>query len=285
MQTYQRQGSILSYLDEIAESIRNKRLADIFRPIDFIANESYGPHNHLRLEINYVTTGYCYLNLEGKRMKFSKNDIMLIPSFVEHKFVAGSKGCKLMQLEFMPEIFNLLQADIDPDSSIPALSSCNDVIRISNNKKINDVITKIIEELMNKDVLHTQLIMLHYAELLLLIYRHLINNTQPSDNDTLNSAIGLMRASITEPIDIIMLSKQLHISDRYLRQLFSKHLKTTPIEFINNERIKLATQLLKDEKLSIKEVAYKCGFKSPQYFTRIFKKQRGISPRYYTSIQ
>ncbi|WP_304959577.1 AraC family transcriptional regulator, partial [uncultured Parabacteroides sp.] len=38
----------------------------------------------------------------------------------------------------------------------------------------------------------------------------------------------------------------------------------------------------RNTEMSVKEVCFACGFQSPQYFSRIFKQQMGISPREVT---
>ena len=69
------------------------------------------------------------------------------------------------------------------------------------------------------------------------------------------------------------------------RNLFFKWFKEqvgiTPLEFINNERIKMAKQLLKDTCTSITTVSLQCGFTDVNYFVRLLKKTEGITPAIY----
>ena len=64
-----------------------------------------------------------------------------------------------------------------------------------------------------------------------------------------------------------------------------KKMKTTigvsPNEFILISRLKKATDLLKDESLSIEQVSIRTGFRSHAYFSTCFKKQFGVSPSLY----
>lgn len=54
-------------------------------------------------------------------------------------------------------------------------------------------------------------------------------------------------------------------------------------EFIRSQRLKLASKLLKIDKISISEVGYAVGFNDPSYFTKCFKKEFGSSPSEYIS--
>ncbi|MEL6810354.1 MAG: response regulator [Bacteroidota bacterium] len=53
-------------------------------------------------------------------------------------------------------------------------------------------------------------------------------------------------------------------------------------QFLRNQRLKAAAELIKQNKISISEVGYTVGFSDPSYFTKCFKEEYGISPREYT---
>jgi len=56
------------------------------------------------------------------------------------------------------------------------------------------------------------------------------------------------------------------------------------IEYITMLRINYAKRLLKEDKLSIKEIAASCGYSDQYYFSRVFKKNVGYSPTEYKEI-
>lgn len=89
-----------------AHKISALRLAEVFRQIDFAPRYKYGPHNHHRLEINYVKRGSCTIHLpDHTSFGFKKDDLMVIPSHLAHSFEAGPRGTRLIQIKFMPELF------------------------------------------------------------------------------------------------------------------------------------------------------------------------------------
>jgi signal transduction histidine kinase/DNA-binding response OmpR family regulator len=69
------------------------------------------------------------------------------------------------------------------------------------------------------------------------------------------------------------------------RSLLYKKLKAltgmTVTEFINSHRLRLASELLHGENLTVSEVAFRCGFNDPKYFSRVFRKYYGMSPSEY----
>jgi len=71
----------------------------------------------------------------------------------------------------------------------------------------------------------------------------------------------------------------------YLRKLFQKELGVTPHRYLMDKRLKLAVELLTNDAnagaRTIGDIAPLCGFHDPLYFSKIFKKQYGVAPRYY----
>jgi len=71
------------------------------------------------------------------------------------------------------------------------------------------------------------------------------------------------------------------MSRQHFFRCFKQELGITPIEFINQERVKRAKELLAYSNLSISEVCFQVGFSSVAYFDRVFKHLVGKSPRQF----
>lgn len=56
---------------------------------------------------------------------------------------------------------------------------------------------------------------------------------------------------------------------------------TTPVAFIRQVRLQRAAELLKENMLTVNEIAERTGFSSPSYFTKCFKKEYGVLPSEY----
>lgn len=64
-------------------------------------------------------------------------------------------------------------------------------------------------------------------------------------------------------------------------QLFKKYLKKTPVEFLNAYRLETSMNLLRTTDRSITEVALSCGFNNPSYFSELFLKYKGCTPKQF----
>lgn len=280
--------SLWGVLEYITANLKSKRLADVFRFSSFDPFETYGCHEHVRIEINYVKKGSCLLHLDNESIHFHEGDIMIITSGVNHRVEAGGSGATLMQLEFLPEI--LFHFDLSGEAgeeSLPApfalFSDKNRVIKIVNNIGVMRAVQRIINELEHKGPHYQYLVVMYYAELLILIYRYVNDSFLPiCTNDSLKKAVAYIRLNYQLDINMNDIAGCSSISERYLRKLFSQNLNLSPLDYLNRLRLNKSVELLRNTEMSVKEVCFHCGFQSPQYFSRIFKQQIGVSPREMT---
>ncbi|MCG8579439.1 MAG: helix-turn-helix transcriptional regulator [Bacteroidales bacterium] len=77
------------------------------------------------------------------------------------------------------------------------------------------------------------------------------------------------------------LANQLGVSHRYMSDTIKSETGKTAVDQINLYLIEEAKNLLLNPNTSISETAYKLGFEYPQYFSRLFKKKVGMSPKAY----
>lgn len=84
-----------------------------------------------------------------------------------------------------------------------------------------------------------------------------------------------------ERVTLADLVDALHYSDRYINQRFQKATGTTVIEYLNRLRIQKALSLLGQGAVPISEVGTACGIGDYKYFTQVFRKYMGCSPREY----
>jgi len=74
------------------------------------------------------------------------------------------------------------------------------------------------------------------------------------------------------------LSKKLGVSQSQMNRLFSRQLGMTVHEYCRRQKLALARMHLSGSELSVKEIAFRLGFISPQHFSRWFRQHSGTSP-------
>ena len=71
------------------------------------------------------------------------------------------------------------------------------------------------------------------------------------------------------------------VSPNYLSQLFKKYAEVGFSEYISQQKIARAKELMANKNLKMYEIAEQLGFESAFYFSKVFKKVTGMTPRDY----
>lgn len=93
--------------------------------------------------------------------------------------------------------------------------------------------------------------------------------------------ILLIEADLTADLSLRTLADAQKISAGYLSALFRKETGKTLTDYVNEKRVEAAKRLLKTTNLQVQTVAQHCGIFDVHYFTKIYKKYTGMTPREY----
>ena len=113
---------------------------------------------------------------------------------------------------------------------------------------------------------------------MLVKYILLENMLNPKTSKTLDTAIDFINKNLEKDLSIQMISKETNISKSVLYKTFHSYLGCTVSEYINTKRIEHSVELLTTTDMTIEEISQRSGFISSSYYSRIFKKQKGLSP-------
>ena len=86
-----------------------------------------------------------------------------------------------------------------------------------------------------------------------------------------------------ESMSLNQAAAKLYVSANYLSTVFSQNMKKTFVEYVTGKRMEKAKKLLKNTTKSAGEIAQEVGYKDSHYFSFVFKKTQGCSPREYRS--
>lgn len=91
-------------------------------------------------------------------------------------------------------------------------------------------------------------------------------------------AIEYIHHNYDKPLQLSQVAEYCQVSSGYLSRLFTESLHKKFVDYLNIYKIDRAIKLLEEDNLTIKEAAFRVGYYDPNYFSRIFKKYKGISP-------
>lgn len=155
----------------------------------------------------------------------------------------------------------------------------------SNNTRIIKTFVKLYQQRLQEDSRANQMIVtLMLKELLLRIFQteglHLLkNNFQEKIGDQkIQNCISYVRKNLHSKITVEEMAKISGLGTTTFFKKFKNATNLSPIDFLLKERIKLSKVLILKNRYALKEIAFKCGFNSYEYFCSRFKDLEKIRP-------
>ena len=94
-------------------------------------------------------------------------------------------------------------------------------------------------------------------------------------------SISVMLSDPTAALSLSFFANKFRVTEAYFSRLFHKHAGVSFKKYLTELRLEYAKQLLKENKISIIDVGYECGFNTPSQFYRAFKGAFGVTPKDY----
>ncbi|WBV58357.1 AraC family transcriptional regulator N-terminal domain-containing protein [Chryseobacterium daecheongense] len=110
--------------------------------------------------------------------------------------------------------------------------------------------------------------------------RGMVEKNIAKNKSRIGFAVDYIKKNLHQKLSIDSIAKLAYVSKSNFFKMFKDELGTSPNDFILQERINRAKELLATQN-SIKETAYQTGFSDTNYFTRVFKQLVGVTPKTY----
>ena len=111
--------------------------------------------------------------------------------------------------------------------------------------------------------------------------RDTMPNPGSSSSQYVLAAIKYIQFNYSHDISVDDIAKAVGVSRSHLYRVFMANVGQSPIDYLTGYRISEACSLLKNAHLSIAEIAVSVGFFDQFYFSRVFKKVKGVPPSKY----
>ena len=106
--------------------------------------------------------------------------------------------------------------------------------------------------------------------------------TQKRSGGLVDSALQYIDQHYTEEsISLNSVAKAINVSTNYLSAIFSQTVGQSFVEYLTQKRMTRAKQFLRQSNRRTGEIAAEVGYKDPRYFSFVFKKTQGCTPREY----
>lgn len=105
-----------------------------------------------------------------------------------------------------------------------------------------------------------------------------------SAKEIIPQVMQYIRDNYKEDLSLSSLSIKFGLSEKYLSSLFKKTSEITISQYLKTVRIDKAKEFLTTTSINLQRISFLCGYNDYFYFTKVFKKAMGITPRQYRDI-
>lgn len=241
--------------------------------------------NHYRQRIRganeyifiYCTQGTGWLEIQSKRIEIIPNQYFIIQKEIPHQYgAAKDTPWSIYWMHFdgsmASSLFNRCRSKMDQLQITPF---SNDRVQLFNQAF----------DIFKSNYVEPQI---EYANILSLsfissfIYQDL---DQPEGNQgrgrLVDAIITFLLKNIDKSYKSEDIAKEFNYSPSHIFNLFKQRTGYSLIHFFNLKKMQKACEYLDYTDLTVKEISFKLGFQDPLYFSRLFKKYMGVSPRGY----
>ena len=221
-------------------------------------------------DLTYITGGRAVYTINHQKIQVEKGDLLCIPSGSLRDAGSSNAGhFECFAANFVMRGFSNEEIPVP----LPILS------HVGNHSDIISQYRKLYEEYVSRSpgyIMRTRarfmLILQRFMDIL--IYAVDTHRFDPR----VKQAIIYITDNYAEHLTIAEVAAQVSLNPVYFGALFKKETGVTFRDYLNTVRLNQAEDMLRAGRLNVSEVAASCGFADVFYFSRLFKKYKGIPP-------
>ncbi len=237
-------------------------------------------HYHDLYELYFLEQGYHNTIIEDKLFQLSPGDVALYTPNLLHKSHntnGYARTCIYFTYGYLRKYFT--------DSAIRTLTECFRTPVISLDDHSFDQIRRLFPLIRAENPrTDDSKIFMYLTSILSVLNRHR-DSYRPiqlsQEQEKLAQTLRYIHQNYTSINSISEIADQLYVTKYHLCHTFKAATGLTLVEYINHIKIRQACNMLKCTKKSVTQIGAECGFNSPMYFCRAFRKLVGMAPSEY----
>lgn len=224
----------------------------------------------------YCTDGNGTIEVDGQKYLLGRSDAFCIPKGAKHRYYADKENpWSILWVHFKGENTPLFPLEEKRLIHMNSRHSDNRMMVLFN------VLFRVLEKnyTLGNFIYISQVLQLILSEI---YFREKIDESTMQDRHV-TMVVRFMYQNLDKNLSLQQISDEVKLSKSYLNAVFKSQTGRAPVEFFIHLKMKEACKLLKSTDMYIYEVSAGLGYEDPYYFSRIFKKVVGMSPRDYKS--
>lgn len=255
-------------------------------------SNSFMWHCHPEIEITYVKEGSMHYRINNRSFHLKEGDIIFCNSNALHSGeMENQEDCSYIPITFDPKlIYGFFQSTICTkyvDPVIQNLAVC--AVHIDYSEKWHETFRDRMLEVISLDKKKPDFYELDISIRMQLLWRLLVEHLphQPvsttsdfTEYERIRRILSYIEQNYMNQITLDDISEHIHLCESECTRLFKRHMNTTLFSFLQEYRIERSLEYL-NTKESISSIAEKTGFSDSNYYSKVFSKIKGCSPREY----
>jgi len=239
---------------------------------------TWRPRGRVDWQLIYIAAGKGHFILDNKEVVVPAGNMVLYqPKEEQHYFYLGEDRTQAWFVHFTGrEVRNILS-----HYEIPLEGH---IINTGLSREYEDYFRKMRDELVACRWGYEEMLVYLFRELLMTMHRRMEENLPQFSgfaSKEIDFAKDYFSEHYNEDINIEEYALSRHVSTSWFNKSFKSAVGTTPMKYILAIRIRNAQILLETTDYNISDIASMVGYDNPFYFSRLFRKQKGISPAAY----
>lgn len=232
------------------------------------------PKGRIDYHILYIERGVCRLNTDGEEISVGAGHIIFFRPHVPQIY------------RFLPEDDSVSHyvhfSGRECDALLTRLGILDTFVSdIGISARYEEVSAEMVREYREGKPHADILAAAHLLELLGIIGRRLSLGKHEASDPRIEIACRILCANLSTPPSIAEMARHFRLSESRFSHLFSAAKGTSYQTFLLRARLGQAKELLEEEDAPISEISARVGYEDQNYFSRIFKKNFGVSPTHY----
>ena len=229
------------------------------------------PKSHV-MTIEYIIEGTGTVVFNGKEFHPEKGDVYILPQGFDHLYYSDpSNPWKKIWI-------NVAGPLVDAIVSSYGIKNIN-LIKESGTLTYFERIVAICSDIFSKSEINERAAII-FHELIAELSR-LVTESSSKHSDEVTVMKDYIDSHISENVSSEKLASLIYKSKSQAIRIFKNEMNTTPYDYLLERRFAQAKSLLQSTNLLVKEIAFRCGFTDEHYFSDIFKRKCGTTPREY----
>ncbi len=283
-----KEGFVGQKMIALPKSIINLSESNEITESFYVSDLGYYPraHHHYRFRKKganqyifiYCTKGKGEIFIDNVRTEINANQFLIIQKKKMHEYRADSSNpWSIYWFHFNGSLADKLYKRYENTQTKNYKDIPLSLQRINSFEKIFNLFNSTYLE---NHIEYANLLSLNFISYF--VYHDYENSIKSNSDETIiNSIIKFLLDNLDKKFTLDEIASKFNYSKSYLHTMFKAKTSYPLLVFFNFKKVQKACELLNYTDLSIKEISYKVGFDDPFYFSRIFKKIMGKSPRNY----